>query len=202
MNNCAVCGKRITILSKIWEGGRKFDDNFICGSCVEKAGVWGINFSNSRGAIEIIKKRITDFNMFNATRQIESYIKIDDNNKFIKIEGKAFKFSDILSYDFTMDGETIKKGGGAKAVSNAIVGGVLFGGVGAIAGAAMGLPKNKEQCTSMKINVQLKDCVFKNVAINFVTFPVKVDGIIFKGAIDNARKCCTILDEVITNNNY
>ena len=203
MDNCVICGKKASFFNRIWNGGdigREFYGEFICYSCIYKAGAMKRKFSSSQEAIEFIKKRIQDLKMFQRTRSVEHYIEIDDNNKFVKISGDMFKFSDVLSYDFTVDGKTIKKGGGAVAVSNAIIGGALLGGVGAIAGVAMGLPKNKEQCTSMYITVRVAECI-TDPKINFVTLPVKVDGFAYKGFMDYARECCRMLDDIIRKNN-
>ena len=201
MDTCVICGKKVTFLNGILGGGgQKLYDEFICYSCLYKTRALDRNFKNSQEAIEFIEKRIRDLELFQKTRSVEHYIEIDDNNKFVKISGDMFKFSDVLSYDFTVDGKTIKKGGGAVAVSNAIIGGALLGGVGAIAGVAMGLPKNKEQCTSMYITVRVAECI-ADPKINFIMLPVKVDGFAYKGFMDYARECCRMLDDIIRKNN-
>lgn len=203
MDNCVICGKKVSFFNR-GGIGREFYGEFICYSCIYKAGAQNRHFSSSQEAIEFIKKRIQDLQMFQKmfqiTRRVEHYIEIDDNNKLVKISGDIFKLSDVLSYDFTVDGKTIKKGGGAVAVSNAIIGYTLLGGVGAIAGVAMGLPKNKEKCTSMYITVRVAECI-EEPKINFVSFPVKVEGYMYQGALYYAQECCIMLDDIIRKNN-
>jgi len=205
MDKCVICGEKQTRLKTFWSGGRDdFYGEFVCSKCMSKAGsVLDERFHSKEEAITVVRKCIQDAPTFNLTRKVEHFIQIDENNKLIKIEDdEIFKFSDVLSYDFMSDGKTVKKGGASKAVSNAIVGGVLFGGVGAIAGAAMGLPKNKEQCTSMKIIVTLrkKDAFNITKTIHILSIPSKVDGLLYKGALINAQDCIDVLDEIIKNN--
>lgn len=54
---------------------------------------------------------------------------------------KIYKYSDIVDYELLEDGESITKGG----LGRAVVGGALFGGVGAVVGGVTG-HKKKYSC--------------------------------------------------------
>ena len=92
-----------------------------------------------------------------------SYVEIDLEKKTIIYESNSIPFSEIISFDLYDSSQKIMKSG----IPEAIAGGVLFGGSGAIAGAYVGKnEKIKEQtkfilktynprCASLIINLDL-----------------------------------------------
>lgn len=74
---------------------------------------------------------------------------IDTVHKRWQALGPVHSYSDLVSYEYQEDGGTIVSGG----VGSAVVGGALFGSVGAIVGAAAGKKKQSDFVNSMKIRL-------------------------------------------------
>lgn len=105
------------------------------------------------------------------------------------------EFSDLISYDLIEDDSVVTTGG----VGQALVGGTLFGGFGAVAGGITGKRVQKKRIESLCIRVTLNS--FKNscVLIPLITKPTKINSKEYKNAFEDAQKILSILD-VITHN--
>ena len=87
---------------------------------------------------------------FQATKKVMDFFYLDESqNKFAiptrsafgKVKGmKVYKCQDILDFELLEDGNSVIKGG----LGRAVVGGALFGGVGAIVGGTTGGRKQKK----------------------------------------------------------
>ncbi len=88
---------------------------------------------------------IDNLNNFEVTKKVSCYLEIDEyHNKFrISISNihESYNFSDLIDFELLGDdGESISKGG----LGRVLVGGALFGGIGAIVGGVTGSRKNKK----------------------------------------------------------
>ncbi len=89
------------------------------------------------------------------------YIKVTDLtldfyfSKLFKFEKLSIPFSDIVEVGF--ESETYRSGG--KAAAGAIIGGVLTGGIGLLAGAALGGKRRKENTLQLVVKYKNEDCV-------------------------------------------
>ena len=81
-----------------------------------------------------------------------------------------FTYDQIVDYELTEDGEAISKGG----LGRAVVGGLAFGGVGAIVGGVTGKKKTKTEVKSMKLRVSLNHKYKNQLIIEFVPFGTSV----------------------------
>ena len=87
-------------------------------------------------------------------------VTIDCQNKKLVYKKSNIKFADIVSYELVDNTHTVLKSG----LGEAVLGGVLFGGTGAIAGAYAGKrEKIKERC---KIYIKTKNVQNAGVVIN------------------------------------
>lgn len=146
-----------------------------------------------------------NFNGFNITKNIGNYFYVDENSKLWTIPKGIFKkkiepsrvysYGDIVDYELIEDGNTISNGG----VGRAIVGGALFGGVGAIVGGATG-HKNKETCTKLQIKITLNNVKTPTEYITFILAETKKDSFIYKTAIAMAQEIISLL-QIICNEN-
>lgn len=104
-------------------------------------------------------------------------------------------FSDLISYDLIEDDSVVTSGG----VGQALIGGALFGGLGAVAGGLTGKRVQKKRVESLYIKVTLNS--FKNpcVLIPLITKPTKTNSKDYQNAFEEAHKILSILD-VITHN--
>lgn len=85
-------------------------------------------------------------------------------------------------------------------VGQALIGGVLFGGVGAIAGGITGKRKSKKKIESMIIKVTLNSFEVPCIMIPLITKSTKIGSKEYANALEEAQSILSILD-VITHNN-
>ena len=110
-----------------------------------------------------------------------------DNNK----QYPFFKYSDLLEYSIVEDGESILQG----RVGSAITGALLFGGIGAIAGAARS-KKIKNKCRSMEINIVLVGFEDSLVRIPLITYEVETSSTTYVNAQNTAKRFSAILANI------
>lgn len=194
---CSICNKEIGSL-QIANGG------WICYDCFKKCG-FNATVHIRNMTVEEIKAKMSanitnteELSMFNTTKKIGTFLEIDDNQKkwlipdgFMgkKKNPQIYKYSDIVDFELLEDGETITKGG----LGRAIVGGVLFGGVGAVVGGVTGGKKSKSVCTSLKIKITASSIYNPVVYINFLTTPTKKNSFTYKTMYNSAQECLSVL---------
>ena len=108
---------------------------------------------------------------------------------------KWYTFSYLVSYDLLEDDAIVTSGG----VGQALVGGAVFGGVGAVAGAITGKRVQKKRVDSLYIKVTLNNFNTPCILIPLITKPTKTNSKEYKTAFEEAHKILSILD-VITHN--
>lgn len=126
----------------------------------------------------------------------KNYVEIDEKNKLWRIPTFPqfiFKYSDLLDYEIVQNGNTITKGG----LGRAVVGGALFGGVGAIVGGATGKKKGREKITEYKIKVitSVRTCPLMYINLNAAGLYTDSPG--FKACTQNADKITAMLSRII-----
>lgn len=174
---------------------------------------------NVKNQIEIQEKKIDDkiarenlmlekqeeknnlANVFTVTNKVGEIFYIDETNKLWTIpEGFLSKkinpnrihhYSDIVNYELLEDGTSVSKGG----VGRALVGGFLFGGVGAIVGGTTG-HKQQQMCTSLKLKITLKDINYPVEYIEFVNDKTKKTGWYYKSIYEQAQAVLSCLDVI------
>ena len=129
---CSICKKNET--TKI------LSDGCICTDCISQCGYFISAWDLKSMSVYSIQQAITANSenkerstVYNKTKSIEKYIEVDEVNHFWKVPVYQpfviFRYSDIVSFELIENGESITKGG----LGSAIIGGALFGSVGAIA---------------------------------------------------------------------
>lgn len=104
-------------------------------------------------------------------------------------------FSDLINYDLLEDDSVVTSGG----VGQALVGGALFGGFGAIAGGITGKRKQKKKVESMTIKVTTNNFSCPCIMIPLITKSTKINSKEYKVAFEEAHKILSAFD-VITHN--
>lgn len=152
----------------------------------------------------LFKKKDNTIEGFNPTKILGKF-QIDDDNKTWLIDNrnmlnkampKIYNYTDIVDFELLEDGESIASGG----LGRALVGGALFGGVGAIIGGVTSKKKSKSLCNSLKVKITTKDINNPVVYANFVTTSVKKSSIIYKIGFDLAQKCLSTLQLIVNGN--
>lgn len=80
------------------------------------------------------------------------------------INPPLFDYDEIIDYELTEDGELVAKGG----IGSAVVGGAMFGAVGAIVGSNVGKKKTKTVIKDITLRVSLKNKYIQQIKINFI----------------------------------
>lgn len=204
--DCPVCGGKVAGLLST-----KIKDGVICNSCSstcslepEKYKTMDVNDIKER--LEYRKLNREKLQAFNETDGVGFDLKIDDNSKtwilpfnknYKENNVEVFNFSDIIDYELNEDGETITKGG----LGTAVVGGALFGGVGAIVGGGLS-KKNKAIVNRMYIRVSLSNKWVKNLSIYLINTETKKDGLHYRNVKSNADKMISLFDFMVKQNQY
>lgn len=173
---CAGCGKEMGMFNgKV----QVKDKEYFCNSCWEKAGfnTWGDlmdkpQMYTSKDIIEMIKGSKTHDSIikdFVVTADICPSAKFNDDTKQMILADHAFvyvtsdpqnkraenytlfSYDQIVSFELLENGESVASGG----IGRAALGGILFGGVGAVVGAST--RSYKSVCEELKIKVTVKD---------------------------------------------
>ena len=122
-------------------------------------------------------KSIERINDFEITKKfnygLNNYFFVDENKKEWTIPKshlssnflRVYKYSDIIDFELIENGNSISKGG----IGRAIIGGKLFGDVGAIVGGSTGKRTNISTCNLLRIKITVRDSNNPVSYINFIT---------------------------------
>lgn len=196
--SCDVCGAEFDAVNP---EKHALSSGFICNKCFLSL--------SSKGVVDVSKmtsdsiKNLIAFN----TNKIIGALHIDDNNKKWYISrtlmpgltkpGIIHNFSEIESSEIIEDGgtiETVKKSG----LGRAVVGGMLFGGAGAIVGGVTGKSKGvtKPFVNNMSIRIQLKGGV-GSVSHELISTQTPTSSPAYKNAIEQAKNIVSAIESMI-----
>ncbi len=205
--DCPICGKPTGAMAK---SSAKYNGKYVCQDCAKKLAANKILLIKlKKYPLEELQKIVSaetekreeheaEVEAFSATKEIGKFIQFDDVNKKFAVpktsltgkirDMKIFDYSSIVEYELLEDGNSIEKGG----VGRAIVGGALFGGVGAVVGAATG-HKHKSTCSKLQIKITLNDISTPVVYVNFIEAETKKNGILYKTVYPLAQEALSVL---------
>ncbi len=172
---CSVCNHNI--------GKKELLDGVVCQECIDKCYPFMIirNYKNIstlkiKEAINAAKINVERTKKFNPTKKINKYFEVDEQNKMWKISDSAiiFTYGEIVDFNLIENGESVSKG----SLSGALVGGVLFGGAGAIVGSGMNT-KNKKEISQYMIKIVTRNVVAPEATIDFQTGKIKANGMLY-----------------------
>lgn len=165
---CSICNEN--------KKKKKLLDGFVCKNCLDKCGLFQFQFSPKKVSADTIRKAIaaSEINkerlaIFNPTTKIKKCISFDENNRLWKPRiDVVFRYEDIISFETEINKETVTSGNTGKAV----VGGLLFGGIGAVAGAS-GKRRSKEVVTGKQIKIITRNELYPIVTIFCSPYTIK-----------------------------
>lgn len=144
--------------------------------------------------LENLNKGVT----FELSNTIENIIELDESRKLFRLcrsqycnPSKIYKYSDILDFELLEDNNTIETSAG---IGNAIAGGLLFGGVGAIVGGSTAKRKSKKVINSIKIKITLNDIQNPVIYIELLKYPLKTNAPEFENINQKTQKLLLILN--------
>lgn len=106
-----------------------------------------------------------------------------------------YSFDDLVSYELIEDDSLVTSGG----VGQALIGGAVFGGFGAVAGGITAKRTQKRKVESLYIKVTLNDFSNPCIMIPLITKPTKTNSTEYKNAFILSQQILSIFD-VITHN--
>ncbi|HIT41926.1 MAG TPA: SHOCT domain-containing protein [Candidatus Caccovicinus merdipullorum] len=160
---CSICGST--------NGDKKIADGFVCKNCRAKSGLIVLNWKEVtsdriRKCIKATEESENRIKIFLPDRKVEKYLYIDYPHRLWQIPAyrTVFSFDDLVSYEVIENGDTVSKGG----LGSAIVGGALFGGVGAVVGGITGGKKSKSIIKDLRIKFITQNPIYPEVYINII----------------------------------
>ena len=225
---CAYCGADIVehfahssdkLIQR--EGCRTLDGIFLCPKCLKQKGVDKKTIeSTSSDAVysDMASRNVLSPKEFTPDKRIMwgdyyPYIEIDTTRKIINIPefnihlfGKdeyidhPYRFSEIIDFQLLDNGQQIAEG---SSLLGAAVGGLTFGGAGAIVGSQLSSRKIAGECTELRIKIVLSNINNSSVYINFISKKGeegKRDSDYFKEKMEKAQEIMSILTVIMNEN--
>lgn len=116
-----------------------------------------------------------------------------------EISHRLIPASKIIATELREDGESILVTNRGSQAAGALVGGVLFGGVGAAVGALSGKTTQKSNVRSLMVQVTVNDLATPLYEFEFLSHSVRKGDLQYKNAIQQAREWHARLTAVIRN---
>lgn len=142
--------------------------------------------------------------IFETSIKIGAYFRYDKNNQKMAITYRdiglitqkkyaVYNLSDILEFEYIEDGTSKVSGG----LGRALVGGALFGGVGAIVGGVTGTKEEKKVITDMRIKFVIKGDIPTVDYLPINKFPTNSDSAVYKEHIKQIHEILGILNHAM-----
>lgn len=206
-NPCPICNAPIKGLFK----ARIKDDQPICSDCASRAYIRNgsmkfMSVEDFKEHLAYRQKNYDTLNSLNITHEIQAsvmptyYFRVDVHGGHWYIIKKndtsnvpVYKFSEIMDYELIENGNPIVKGGG---VGKAVVGGLLFGGAGAIVGASTAQRASKTVVDTMKLKITINNPYNDFVEIDFLQSlrGVKQGSVSYNSCAETATKIISLLE--------
>ena len=201
---CPVCGMPVKGMGLVKIAGSLY----LCQECRQM-----VSMDDSMlpfQSVDDIKKHLAyresnlrSFRDFTVSREIRVgtlFFRVDDGRQLWYCAAKKdanpplFKFDEVLNYELTEDGETIIKGG----LGRAVVGGALFGGVGAVVGGITGKKKGKQVVKSMRLRISLRNPYTTSMVLDFIPNGIecKVGSFTYNAYKQDTNAVMAILDNM------
>lgn len=207
-NNCGICNRDIGILTR-----HKVADGFICNNCLIDAkyatsDLGKLKTKTIKDVVRDIARKNANLALldsFDPTKKIGRFIYFDEPKKqwilpkgmFGSIKNSwVYSFSDIREYELLENGGSVSSGG----LGRALVGGVLFGGIGAVVGGVTGKKRGVSTVTSMQVKITTNDMNNPAVYIDFIKggASFKTNSMTYRAFFKNAQDVMSTLS-VIAN---
>lgn len=132
---------------------------------------------------------------FSQTKNIGDLVSFDNDKRKWAIHSKyglidqIYCYSDIINFELLEDGNSVASGG----IGRALVGGALFGGVGAIVGGVTGKKKSKKTCLSLSVKITINNIEHPVVYIHLIEKETKTNSNVYEVAHKQAQEIVSTL---------
>ncbi|EAE3174230.1 DUF4428 domain-containing protein [Listeria monocytogenes] len=202
---CAICGKKLGLFGNF----ELSDGAHVCTKCARRNG-HGIvvkpdemlattleEFLSHKPALEKEKQeKVRLDKSFTADKTLENLVFIDSKNLLFKVNSKfnieTYHLKDVTGYEIVENSE-IKTSGG---LGRAALGGILFGGPGAVVGAVTGR-KNKEAVKTLQIQIKLNSEANPVAYIDLLNSKTKKQTLRYDAAVKKADYILASLDIIL-----
>ena len=113
------------------------------------------------------------------------------------IETRIMEYSDILSVELFEDGVSMTKTSRGSQLGGALLGGVVFGPLGAVIGGLSGSKKSEDKVKRLDLRMAVNDTANPVHDVNFLNIEVKKSSMIYKAARNNAGHWSAIIEALI-----
>lgn len=194
---CVSCGAEVDSIFGLQK--QKTREGYLCYDCFCKVSPFllSLDMMTTDRVMEHLDQRresaIIFRNYFSATDGYKNFIQIDRElglwccPGIYETDPDMFQFSDLIDYEVTENGAVVSKGG----IGSAVVGGLLFGGVGAVIGSSLGR-KSSDVVTRMDIRIHLRHEFISSVSIPIIAGETPRNSPVYQ----NARE---IADRIVSN---
>ena len=110
---------------------------------------------------------------------------------------RVFVYKDLLSSEIFEDGATVTKTVRSSQIGGVLIGGLAFGGVGAIIGGLSGKTQTSGEVKKVDLRLTVNDTKNPLHDINFLGLKTKKDGFLYKRAIQQARHWHGLIEVLI-----
>lgn len=137
-------------------------------------------------------EKIAEAKSFMPTKIAGNILQVDEKTKRWRIHSSVniYNFHDIADFELLEDDETIVKGGG---IGKTLVGGILFGGTGAVVGAVATKKERKSVCNSMKVKITLKNLQLPVTYINLIETATPKNSSDYRDKVQEAQEILSVL---------
>ena len=157
--------------------------------------------NQNKAALEREKK-------FHPTLEIDGFAFYDEKNNLwrvnenspghMKVKPIVWSYKNFDDLEVIEDENDIIQGG----LGSALLGGALFGGIGAVVGGAVGKKILKKEVKKLEIRILLKDSSIPEVKIVLIQTPTKSDNPAYKKAYETAEQIVNKFVEIKKLNEY
>lgn len=204
-HQCSICDNK---------KAKEVRDGYVCDECWRGCGDFAapLNTNKKLATVEEVRKRIEQNNnwkqlqkerkeRFTPLYTIANKVMIDENEKLWQLMmglvkskpwGSIYSFDELESYEIDEDGDVVTKGG----LGRAVVGGLAFGGVGAIVGGVTGSKRSKSTCRKLNIYIKVKNLHTK-LPIQLITSEVKTSSLLYQNAQNQLNEITSLLDKIL-----
>ena len=132
------------------------------------------------------------------TGEISIYSMHDDNVHVVK---KSISVTKLISAEIIEDGNSIYKTNRASQIGGALIGSVIFGGVGAVIGGLSGSKSKLEECKKLGVQLIFNDLYNPTEEFDFIhVFPVKKSNKMYMECLKEANDLAIFLNIMMKQN--
>lgn len=201
---CPLCGKKVGLMGK-----RTSDGVSICFDCFLRLDIDPeiMRFLSIESVMERAEQRSQNlrlFKDFQPSREVKAgglYFREDTRLQMWYVSEEKepvnptlYRYDEIATFELKEDGNSVSSGG----LGRALVGGVLFGGVGAVVGAVTGGKTTKRVISSLQFEISLTNHWRNHITVNLMRFggTCKSGSLAYSGYMQEAGKLINLFNSI------